>query len=69
MKKTVRIKWTKDEEEEIRRLPKENFQKGICPRQKDCNLAISKSRAAGGLIHKRYWETLKKKVSHMITKR
>ena len=60
MKKTVRIKWTKDEEEEVCLLLKENFQKGIIMSQT--------KREAVGLMHKRYWDNLKKKVSHMITK-
>ena len=41
-----------------------------CPGMKECMLAINKSKVSNGLIWKRSWETIKKKVSHlMVAKR
>ena len=37
-----------------------------CPGQKDCLHAIPSSKIRKGLIWKRNWETIKKKVSNMM---
>ena len=64
-----RVPWTKEEVEEIRELFKHYLDltmKRKCPGMNDCMHAIHRSKASGGVLWKRNWETLKKKVSHMI---
>ena len=39
--------------------------KKTCPGMKDCLSAIANSRAKGGQLCRRHWETIKKKVSHL----
>ena len=65
---TVRVKWTSSEETEIRRFFKRNLETGVTPGKSECERAIDKSKANNGLIHRRNWETLKKKVWNMISK-
>ncbi|XP_033737472.1 titin homolog [Pecten maximus] len=63
---STRQAWSKDEEEELRKLFKKNFDTRTYPGLKDCNRAIHNSRTSSGLIHKRNWETIKKKVIRMV---
>ena len=65
----TRVKWTEDEEKEIKEYFKE-FLDGSkkCPRREDCLHAISLSKCSGGQLAKRHWETIKKKVHHMAAK-
>ena len=65
-KKVTRVRWTTDEKMEIQKLFHVNFTKKKCPNQRECEVAITQSKLAGGHIHVRYWETLKKKVLYMI---
>ncbi|XP_078310283.1 uncharacterized protein LOC111116385 isoform X1 [Crassostrea virginica] len=70
-KKTERVRWSKEEEGEIKEYFSSYFDGSIpkkCPSREHCLLAISKSKASGGNICRRQWETLKKKVSNMLIK-
>ncbi len=67
-KNVTRVRWIKEEEVEIRKLFANNFCKRKCPKQRDCEVAITQSKLAGGHIQRRYWETLKKQVYNMIKK-
>lgn len=37
-----------------------------CPGIKDCQEAIERSRLNNGTLHRRKWESIKKKVSYMM---
>lgn len=68
-KTTSRQAWSKMEEDELRSLFSANFKPPRkTPRLNDCRVAINKSKANGGLICHRNWETIKKKVYHMMKK-
>ncbi|XP_033757856.1 uncharacterized protein LOC117340214 [Pecten maximus] len=63
-KSVKRIRWTKKEEEEITSYFEKYFSGEIektCPSKYHCKAAITKSKEAKGDLHKRDWETLKKK--------
>ncbi|XP_069105224.1 uncharacterized protein [Argopecten irradians] len=63
-----RQRWTTEEERELEELFKENFKLKKNPGLKDCTSAIAKSRKKKGLVQKRSWETIKKKVLRMMKK-
>ena len=67
-KKSTRVPWTTAEEAEMKNLFKSFFTRKKCPKQTDCEAAKAISRTKGGVIHLRFWETLKKKVNNMIQK-
>lgn len=70
-KTSTRRKWSKDEEDELRKYFSIYFDKTTrrtCPTQKECLEAISKSQRCGGSLHKRGWETIKKKMNNWIKK-
>ena len=62
----IRIRWTKEEEKELRELFKDNFRDKTCPRQNEVQQAMKISKERGGQIHKRPQENTKKKVHNMI---
>ena len=65
----VRHKWTLEEQAELRELFHVNFQNKKCPRYRDCLDAIKTSKSNNGLVCKiGNWETIKKKVAHMLDK-
>ena len=61
-------RWTEDELKELRNYLSENIKTGVTPGKKACMKAIRKSQAAKGVLHKRGWETIKKKVCYIIQK-
>ena len=63
-----KIKWTVDEEEEIKTLFKKFFEAKKRPKPKDCLKAIHTSKKNNGVIHNRKKDVLKKKVFRMIDK-
>lgn len=65
---STRIKWTEAELEEVKKYFRENLNTHTTPGRITCNMAIEKSRANGGSIQYRPWETLKKKVWNLIQK-
>ena len=67
--KTKRQKWTAAEVKELEELFSENLATHACPGQKMVEKAIRTSKANGGCIHNRNWETIKKKVWNMTNKR
>ncbi|XP_069114279.1 uncharacterized protein [Argopecten irradians] len=67
-KPCTRQAWTEEEETEIKELLHSNFQTKTFPKMKECMGAISKSRRKGGVVWKRKWETIKKKVIRMMKK-
>lgn len=67
-KKSARQMWSKEEEAELHTLFKKNLDQRKTPRLKECRAAIAESKAMGGTIHRRPWETIKKKVNHMVCK-
>lgn len=57
-----RVKWTEEEEREIKIFFKQYFGtdcKKKCPSMKDCLHAINESKKSNGKICLRNWETLK----------
>ncbi|XP_060084182.1 uncharacterized protein LOC132563439 [Ylistrum balloti] len=67
----VRVKWTEVEENEIKKYFSSYFDgtiKKTCPSQQHCLLAVKKSAENQGELHRRKWDTLKKKVSNMLLK-
>lgn len=67
-KKTERKRWSKEEEDELKKLFKANFEKDYCPKQLEIENIMKKSREKGGLIHLRPRDNIKKKVSGMLVK-
>lgn len=67
-KKTERKRWSKEEEDELKKLFKANFEKDYCPKQLEIEKIMKKSREKGGLIHLRPRDNIKKKVSGMLVK-
>lgn len=67
-KKTERKRWSKEEEDELKKLFKANFEKDCCPKQLEIEKIMKKSREKGGLIHLRPRDNIKKKVSGMLVK-
>lgn len=65
---STRIKWTEAELEEVKEYFRECLNTNTTPGRITCNMAIEKSRANGGSIQYRPWETLKKKVWNLIQK-
>ena len=64
----TRVKWTRKEELEIKDYFKDNFVTKSTPGRRECENAIEISREKNGLLHRRNWETLKKKVWNMLQK-
>ena len=60
--------WTTEEETELKHLFSENFKLKKNPGLKDCTIAMTKSRKNKGVVYKRSWETIKKKVLRMFKK-
>lgn len=58
--------WSVKEEDEIKVLFSANFKGKKYPGLKDCTAAMASSKRKNGLIHRRNWETTKKKVIRMI---
>ena len=63
-----RTSWTNEEVEELKQYFKEHISTRSTPGMKDCQRAIQMSRKHNGVLHKRPWETIKKKVWNMIKK-
>ncbi|KAK3108247.1 hypothetical protein FSP39_004029 [Pinctada imbricata] len=64
-----RIPWTIEEVEEVKVYFKEYLEgttQKKCPGMKECLHAIQNSKLKGTILQRRSWETLKKKVSHMM---
>lgn len=64
-----RVKWTEEEEREIKIFFKQYFGtdcKKKCPSMKDCLHAIKESKKSDGKICLRNWETLKKKSEQYV---
>ena len=58
-----RVKWTEKEVPELHVY----FNKQLV-RFKDCEAARHRSKTEGGQLHRRHWETIKKKVNNMLQK-
>ena len=68
-KPLVRVKWTQKENQEIKKYFHDNLETHVIPGKRECEAAMEKSKESGGVIHKRYWETIKKKVWNMLQRR
>ena len=71
-KKSTRVTWTTQEINEIEEYFKDYLDLKMsksCPGQKECLRAIALSKSSGGILARRHWETVKKKVSNMVKKR
>ena len=65
----TRQKWNSEEEEELRKLFSEVFERKGCPSHDEVISAMVKSKSAQGPIFKnnrKNWETIKKKVRRMV---
>lgn len=65
---STRVKWTESELQEIQQYLHENLKAQITPGRKEVERALEKSKKNHGDIHKRHWETVKKKVWNLIKK-
>lgn len=65
---STRVKWNNEEIAEVRLLFKENLDSRQTPGRKQIEVAKTASKASNGAIHKRHWETIKKKVWNLIQK-
>ena len=68
----TRKKWTRSEKDELKQYFEEYFsgrKKKTCPSGAECKQAIEQSRENGGCLHLRSWDTIKKKVNHLLRKR
>ena len=68
-KPSARQKWTQDEENELRELFKEEFERTLaCPGQKRIQKKMGLSQKNNGFIFKRKRDNIKKKLSNMLMK-
>jgi hypothetical protein len=58
-------RWSQEEIDELKILFSEEFLSGKCPRQKAVEAAKARSKINGGVIWKRKWDTIKKKVHYL----
>lgn len=66
---TTRVAWTDVEMKEVKDFFEDEIDlKKKCPGKKECLHAVAKSKAKGGELYKRHWETIKKKVSNLRNK-
>ncbi|KAK6191611.1 hypothetical protein SNE40_003255 [Patella caerulea] len=65
----TRVSWTTDEIQEIMKYFKKDIEAVKTPGKKECKAAMEKSKRNKGTIHRRNWETLKKKVWNIIQKK
>ncbi|XP_062611535.1 uncharacterized protein LOC134273353 [Saccostrea cucullata] len=68
-KPSDRVKWTSRELEEVREyfssyLDGSSARK--CPGREECKESIRKSKEKNGVLQRRKWETIKKKVSYLM---
>lgn len=66
---STQVKWTEKEEEEIQIYFIENFKTQSTPGRKECEKAINLSKLNNGVLYRRSWETIKKKVWNEIRKK
>lgn len=67
----TRVPWTEKEIGEIKQYFKDYISlqsRKPCPGMKEILQVCAKSKASGGAIWKRNWETIKKKVSYLVQK-
>ena len=64
-KKTTRVKWTEEEIKELNEYFSFFLKAKTVPNKEDCLKAIRKSKAKEGMLHRRYWHTIVKKISNM----
>lgn len=67
-----RIKWSKDDEQELLQLFPSYFSEETtktCPSRNECMQAIAASLKHNGTVHTRKWETIKKKINNMMLKK
>ncbi|XP_033758006.1 uncharacterized protein LOC117340354 [Pecten maximus] len=68
-KKSVsRKRWTEEEIKELKFYFADNLKTKTCPSQKQCMMAIQNSSKKNGLLSKRYWHNIVKKISNMNKK-
>ena len=63
-----RVKWTDKEVMELHLYFHNQLKEKRNVRFKDCEAARHRSKAEGGQLHRRHWETIKKKFNNMIQK-
>ncbi|XP_071121847.1 uncharacterized protein [Mytilus edulis] len=68
LKKTTRVKWTTEEEEEIKKYFGNHLKVKTTPGKSECLKIIQKSRENGGQICRRDYHTIVKKISNMNKK-
>ena len=59
---STRVKWTSEELKEVNVYFKDHLSSKTPPGRRECLKAIEKSKKAKGVLHRREWETIKKKV-------
>ncbi|XP_055958466.1 uncharacterized protein LOC130010539 isoform X3 [Patella vulgata] len=65
---SIKVKWTPEEDEEIKQLFKKCILKKKRPSPKDCQKALERSKLNGGVLWKRKKDVLKKKMFRLIDK-
>ncbi|XP_062574168.1 uncharacterized protein LOC134236011 [Saccostrea cucullata] len=66
---SLRRKWSKEEEKELRSLFSECFAEYRCPKRREVETQMKMSERKNGLIHKRPRDNIKKKISQMLVKK
>lgn len=62
------MSWTDEELTELKEYFGKNIRENRNVREKECIDVIQKSRRLGKILHRRPWETIKKKVNYLIIK-
>ncbi|XP_062583984.1 uncharacterized protein LOC134245743 isoform X2 [Saccostrea cucullata] len=63
-----RKRWTEEEERELNFYFGSYLASKTCPSKRECMKVIAKSAERGGVIHKRYWQNIIKKISAVNNK-
>lgn len=58
----TRVKWSKQEEKEVKEYFSDCYKSKTLPGMKMCLRLIESNKKAGGVLWKRKWETIKKKI-------
>lgn len=66
--KVTRVPWTQRDVAELRLYFGDCFKTKTCPSKHQVEAAMKKSAKAGGLLYKRYWHNIVKKISNMNKK-
>ena len=67
-KKVIRVHWSTEEVKEIKKYFDKHLTTKTTPGKMECLKAIGKSKQSGGVLHKRFYHTIIKKISNLNKK-